>query len=211
MRMLILMLSFSAMFALAQSTPTVYLSSKSVGNTWNAYRDQSQEMAKDFAKECRSVRVTTNAGEADYAVSLNHIEVGLFVRDNQIAVTDIFGTVLSTREKGSIRGGVKGACSLIMSDWANPKDMRERLVKAINSSFQKEGIVGYAELSGDKLIVHSERASAMRFRMMVASRELPMLRRAQIATYVYTNDMDQNFELDVKSGQIVPASPQASN
>jgi hypothetical protein len=36
------------------------------------------------------------------------------------------------------------------------------------------------------------------------------VRRAGIATYAYTNDADQNFVYDVKSGQIVfPATEQA--
>ena len=74
------------------------------------------------------------------------------------------------------------------------------------SSSQNGGIVGYAELSGDKLTVHSERASAMRFQMILASRQISMVRRAGIATYVYTNDADQNFVYDVKTSQVVPSS-----
>jgi hypothetical protein len=103
-----------------QETPNVYLTSKSVGNNWNAFRDQSQEMAKDFAKACPEVQITTSRQDADYQVSLNHIEAGLFVRDNQIAVEDMLGTVLSTKEKSSINSGVKGACALILADWKNP-------------------------------------------------------------------------------------------
>ena len=63
--------------------------------------------------------------------------------------------------------------------------------------------MGYAEVSDDTLTIHSERASAMRFRMILASRELSMIRRAGIATYIYTNDADQSFVYDVKVGQIV--------
>jgi hypothetical protein len=192
-----------------QESPKVYLTSKSAGNTWNAIRDQSQEMAKDFAKECREVQVTTSQQDADYAVGLNHIEVGLLVRDNQIAVTDTFGNVLSTKEGRSIKGGVKGACALILADWSSPTDARQRLVKGINAEFQRGGIVGYAEISEDKFTVHSERASAMRFQMILASRQIPMVRRAGIATYVYTNDADQNYVYDVKTSQIVASSAHA--
>jgi hypothetical protein len=194
-----------------QESPKVYLASKSAGNTWNALRDQSQEMAKDFAKECRKVQVTTSQQDADYTVSLNHIEAGLFIRDNQIAVTDLLGNMLSTKEGNSIKGGVKGACALILADWSSPTDARERLVKGINAGFQRDNVVGYAEISGDKFTVHSERASTMRFRMILASRELSMIRRAGIATYVYTNDADQNFVYDVKSGLIVPPATQQAN
>lgn len=59
-----------------------------------------------------------NQQNADYTVVLNHIEVGLFNRDNQIQVADKNGDLLKTKEGGGIKGGVKNACSLIMSDWA---------------------------------------------------------------------------------------------
>jgi hypothetical protein len=198
----------SAVAVYAQDSPNVYLESKSAGSNWNSLRDQSQEMAKDFAKACPGVQVTANRQDADYAVTLNHIEAGLFLRDNQIAVSDTLGNLLSTKEKGSISSGVKGACALILSDWSNPTDVRQRLVKGVKAEFQRGGVVGYAEISGEKLTIHSERPSAMRFRMLLASRQLSMIRRAGILTYVYTNDGDQNFVYDVKSGQIVPPATQ---
>ncbi len=203
MKILIVLAILSCAIATyGQESPNVYLESKSVGNNLAAFRDQSQEMAKDFAKACRGVTVTTNRRDADYLVSLNHIEAGLFWRDNQMAVADTFGTVLSAKEGNSINNGVKGACALILADWSRPTDARQRLVKGINDEFQRGSVMGYAELSGDKLTVHSERASAMRFRMILASRDLPMIRRAGITTYIYTNDADQNFAYDVKSGQV---------
>lgn len=200
---------FAAVIAVhGQEVPKVHLTSTSAGNTWGAVRNQSQEMAKDFAKDCPGVRVTTNQ-DFDYGVSLNHIEVGLFVRDNQFAVTDMFGNILSTKEKGSIKNGIKGACALILADWSNQAGTRQKLINAIGASFQKEGVMGYAEISGDKLTVHSERASAMRFHMILAhQRGLAMVRRAGIATYVYTNDADQTFVYDMKAGQIVPPATQ---
>lgn len=179
-----------------------------MGNNWNAFRNQAQEMAKDFAKDCPEVQITTNRADADYQVSLNHIEVGLFARDNQFAVTDMFGKLLSTKQRGSIRGGVKDACELVVADWSNQTASRQKLIDQINGSFQKSGVLGYAEVSGDRLTVHSERASEMRLRMLLASqRELSMLRRAGFVVYIYTNDADKTFMLDVKAGQIVPPTP----
>jgi hypothetical protein len=65
------------------------------------------------------VRVTINQQMADYVILLNHIEVG-FARDNQIQVANKDGDLLSkTKEGGSIAGGMKKACALILSDWAN--------------------------------------------------------------------------------------------
>jgi hypothetical protein len=104
-----------------QEAPRVYLASKSAGNTWAAMRDQSMEMAKNFAKDCPEVQVTTDQQGVNYRVVLNHIEVGLLVRDNQIAVEDMFGNLLSTKEGSSIKGGVKGACALILADWSTTR------------------------------------------------------------------------------------------
>lgn len=97
--------------------PRVFLQAASKGTNWNAHRDQSMEMAKDFERNCPDVKVTINQQMADYTVLLNHIEHG-FVRDNQIQVADKNGDVLKTKEGGGIKGGIKGACSLISSDWA---------------------------------------------------------------------------------------------
>jgi hypothetical protein len=81
------------------------------------------EMAKDFQKNCPDVKVTILQTAADYTVILNHIEVGAFGRDNQFQVANKEGDMLSgVREKGgiksgSINGGVKAACNVILSDW----------------------------------------------------------------------------------------------
>jgi hypothetical protein len=193
-----------------QEVPKVYITSRSAGNTWGAVRDQSHELAKDFGKDCPDVQVTTNQGAADYQVDLNHIEVGLFVRDNQLAVTDMFGNVLATSEKNSIKNGAKGACVQILADWSNQAVTRQKLINGVDAGFHKEGVMGYAEISGDKFTIHSERASAMRFHMALASqRVLSMMHRAALTMYIYTNDSDQNFAYDVKSGQVVsPPMPQ---
>ena len=102
--------------------PRVYLQSQSKGNNRNAARDQSMEMSKDFEETCPGVRITINQQMADYTVLLNHIEVGLFVRDNQFQLADRNGDLLSkTREGGSIRNGVQKVCNLIVADWAKNK------------------------------------------------------------------------------------------
>ena len=97
----------------------VYISSASKGSNRNTARDQSMEMAKDFEKNCPDVRITINQSAADYTVLLNHIEHGLLVRDNQIQVANKDGDLITrTKEGGSIKGGAKKACELILADWA---------------------------------------------------------------------------------------------
>jgi hypothetical protein len=98
--------------------PRVFLQSSSYGNKWNARRDQSMEMSKDFERSCPDVRITLNQQMADYTVALNHIEHG-FARDNQFQVADKNGDLLATtKEGGSIKGGVKNACGQILADWS---------------------------------------------------------------------------------------------
>lgn len=98
--------------------PRVYLDSASKGTNRNAARDQSMEMSKDLEGDCPGVRITINQQMADYTILLNHIEVG-FARDNQIEVADKNGDLLSkTKEGGSIRGGMKKACAVILADSA---------------------------------------------------------------------------------------------
>jgi hypothetical protein len=109
----------SAGFRPAANKPRVYLESASKGNNQNAARDQSMEMSKDLERNCPAIRVTIIQQMADYTILLNHIEVGLFVRDNQIQVANRDGDLISrTREGGSIKGDVKKACDLILADWA---------------------------------------------------------------------------------------------
>ena len=54
----------------ANAQPRVFLQAASKGNSWNAQRDQSMEMAKDFQKVCPTVKVTINQQNADYTVIL---------------------------------------------------------------------------------------------------------------------------------------------
>ena len=75
--------------------------------------------------------------------------------------------------------------------------------------FKKTGVAGYAEIVGDRLTVHSERASAMRFNMILHDpanqRLVELIKQAGIMTYVYTNDADVNLTYDMKSSQILTA------
>jgi hypothetical protein len=96
--------------------PRLFLQSASHGNNWNARRDQSMEMSKDFQKECPNVKITLNQQMADYTIILNHIEHGL-ARDNQLQVVDKNGDQLSVGEGGSIAANVKRACILVITNW----------------------------------------------------------------------------------------------
>jgi hypothetical protein len=200
-----------AIAVLGQEVPKVYLIPKSSGITWGVVRDRSHEMAKDFAKACPIVHLTTKQQAADYQVGLNRIEPGLFVLDDQVGVTDMFGNVLLAGEKNSIKSGVKGACALILADWSNQAGTRQKLANGINTSFENAGVMGYAEISSDKITVHYKGASALRFQMILAVQGgLSMARRAGITTYIFTNDADQNFQYDLQAGRVVPfVAPQA--
>jgi hypothetical protein len=101
----------------AATKPRIFLQADSHGNTVNARRDQSMEMSKDFERDCPAVRISIVQQMADYTVVLNHVEYG-FVRDNQIQIADKNGDLISkTKEGGSIAGGVKKACDMILTDW----------------------------------------------------------------------------------------------
>ncbi len=103
----------------AARMPRVFLTSESKGTNQNAARDQSMEMSKDFERDCSGVKISIFQQTADYTVALNHIEIGLFVRDNQFQVANRDGDLISTtKEGGSIAGGVKKACAVILDDWA---------------------------------------------------------------------------------------------
>ena len=75
-------------------------------------------MAKDFQKDCPGVQVTMAPANANYTVTLNHIENGLS-RDNQMAVINGAGDLLLNREKGSIDASVKAGCTVVVVDWHN--------------------------------------------------------------------------------------------
>jgi hypothetical protein len=103
----------------AANKPRVFLRSQSHETGWNASKDQSMEMSKDFQEVCPDVQVSINQYVVDYSVELNHIEHS-FVRYNQMQVANKNGDLVSkTRNSGSIKGGVKQACEAIVADWAS--------------------------------------------------------------------------------------------
>ena len=76
--------------------------------------------------------------------------------------------------------------------------------KPHNASFIAAKVVGYAESSGDTFTIHSERASDMRFHMLLANKQgMEHFRMAGIKTLVYTNDADQRFTYDLVAGHVV--------
>jgi hypothetical protein len=107
---------------LTSDPPRVILRSESYGNQTNAVRDQSMEMAKDFFNVCSSIQITINEQKADFTVGLNHIEMGLLFRDNQVEVYNKDGDLISGKEGGSIMDGVKDACALITTLWAEHQE-----------------------------------------------------------------------------------------
>jgi hypothetical protein len=111
--------------AFAQDKPKVFIQSESSGSNRNAARNQTIEMSKDFQKDCPGVKITIRQDLADYSLILNHIEHGMFVRDNQIEVADKDGSLLTTRERGSIKNNTKFACELILSDFAKNRPVTE--------------------------------------------------------------------------------------
>jgi hypothetical protein len=99
-----------------QTTPRirVFLGARSAGNAQvGTLRDQSMEMASDFAMACPAVQVTINETAADFTIQLNHIEAGMLVRDNQIAVYDKTGDLIGQREGSSIKKAVEAVCAMI--------------------------------------------------------------------------------------------------
>jgi len=117
--LVVLAATFAVGQEVGQEKPRVFLQAQSFGNTANAGRDQSMEMSKDLERLCPGVKVTIFQQKADYTLILNHIELGMLVRDNQFQIANADGDLITTtKEGGSIAGGVKGACALIMNDWA---------------------------------------------------------------------------------------------
>jgi hypothetical protein len=86
---------------------------------------------------------------------------------------------------------------------------RQKMIEAENAGFKKENVVGFAEIVGDSYIVHCERASSMRFHANMLNNKgyMAALQRAEILLLIYTNDTDQKFVFDMKTGQIVPPAP----
>jgi hypothetical protein len=202
-----LILLTSAAFATGQSTnelPLVYLAPQSTGTAVGETRDESEKITRDFAKNCPNVQLAVVQSDADYVVDRSHVNVGLPAWNQQLAVTDAWGNALeAVKENGIGTSEEKNTCALILADWSDQALTRKKYVNAINAGFRKSGTAGSAEIVGNNLIVHSERANRMRFYLLLANNKTPSLqRRAGIVTFVYTNDADENFAYDVKSGQV---------
>jgi hypothetical protein len=103
--------------------PRVFLTAQNSANSWGAIlHNQASEMTKDFGESCSTVIVTVNQQNADYTVSLNHVEAG-FYRDNQLSAADRNGDVIAPPVKyESIAKGVKRACDAMTSDWTAKYD-----------------------------------------------------------------------------------------
>jgi hypothetical protein len=87
---------------------------------------------------------------------------------------------------------------------SSPSTARDALVKKLNAEFVKQGIVLYAEISGDTLTVHSEQASGTRFDMLLVDDSIMASLEATPDRKIRrTNDADQNFAYDVKAAQVV--------
>jgi hypothetical protein len=199
--------------AVAQDKPRVYLQAVSQGNTWNAFRDQSIEMAKDFEKDCPGVTLTIAQQKADYTVILSHIEVGWFARDNQIEIANKYGDVLSAVDKSGIKGGVKDVCQIILADWqrqttpkpearaAPPESVapdnsvgaRQRFAEAADKKLKGES-AGFAEVVSTTLVVHSIYADKDHYDALIGDHGFTAeLRRRGFTQFVYTDDGHKTF------------------
>src|ERR1019366_4916830 len=78
-----------------------------------------------------------------------------------------------------------------------PSD-RKAWIDSFNDGMRKQGVAGYAEMTGDVLTVHSERASAVRFHALLANTAvMDSLHQMGFTTMVYTNEADQKYVFDL--------------
>ena len=107
-------------------------------------------------------------------------------------------------------GDATGTCAGEMT----PETARRVLIVKFGQDFHKIGVAGYADIAGDTLTVHSERASAIRFKMVlqepVTQARIRVMKQAGITTYIYTNDAAFRQTYDLTSGQIVIGAAAAS-
>jgi len=97
------------------------------------------------------------------------------------------GTVTST-----------GTCDGTMST----ARVRELLTQNLCAGAIKAGKACYVAVQGDVMTMHSERASLVRYHMVMSDAQFVQnLKRADLTTYVYTNDSDQTFTYDVATGK----------
>jgi hypothetical protein len=75
---------------------------------------------------------------------------------------------------------------------------RQIYKKSVQAAVAKDGIARYSTFDGDVLTDHSERASLMRFHLLINDeKRLASFRTMHLKTFIYTNDADQRFEFDV--------------
>lgn len=132
-----------------------------------------------------------NGSLEDLGVSTDEFNFQFFVCREKIRIADITADVVAAINPAMTQP------ETIQS----PAD-RQKLIDAINASFKQEHVAGYAEIVNDCLIVHSERASIIRFHQAIADKRLAdLLKKTGIVTYTLTNDADQRFSYDVKTGK----------
>jgi len=79
---------------------------------------------------------------------------------------------------------------------------RALLIESVKADSAKQGVLKYLEIKDDTYILHSERASLLRFHSMTTDQPFVQnLKRANFKTVVYTNDKDQTFTYDLVSGK----------
>lgn len=86
---------------------------------------------------------------------------------------------------------------------------RQQVINLLNKNFVSQNVAGYAEVSGDTLTLHSERATEMRFHMLLNGQMLSLFHKINVKTFLYTNDKDQKYVYDVVTDHVVPTSSQA--
>jgi hypothetical protein len=93
-----------------------------------------------------------------------------------------------------------------------PVDVARRLyAKRVQAAVAKDGIARYSSFDGDVLTDHSERASLMRFHLLISDEaRLASFRTMHVKTFIYTNDADQTFKFDVTNNRELTASTTAA-
>jgi hypothetical protein len=85
--------------------------------------------------------------------------------------------------------------------------LRQAILKDSNAGFQKANVLGYVEIAGDNIVVHSpttaEKVSTYLTSSQFEQQLLPTLRQAGLAMLTYTNDSGLVFLYDVNAGRPV--------
>jgi hypothetical protein len=135
------------------------------------------------------------------------------------------GGILALRNKHAINKQYKAYCGAhpgetwprrdskgtVLDQGVCPGNLtRQQVIDDLNKSFQDQKVVGYTEIADETFTMHSERASEMRFHMVLDKQMLGVFHTIGIKTFVYTNDKDQKYVYDVAAGHVVtPRAPSA--